>query len=266
MQTVSDFAKERGISRHQVLFYPWRCEFPNCPETKDLKCCGACKMICYCCVEHQKKDWKVHKLECKVFKRLGIQALFYNDVDILKKFPLTKPFSSSDLLVPVEGDDITKCGICGIPQIDCDLIVTKCCHRTVCDTEVNYQLMSYSRDFCPRSHARYTLCALHADEKTCERDKDWRECKNCLRALLKIESFSSEDIGCSVPYTLWRGLNSYNLCPLQSKNVPRHSICESCNVCGGKFFPGIEGYSKGTKRITCPTCGTANFYQISGLK
>ena len=27
--------------------------------------CGQCKAVCYCCVEHQRKDWKVHKQSCQ---------------------------------------------------------------------------------------------------------------------------------------------------------------------------------------------------------
>lgn len=30
--------------------------------------------------------------------------------------------------------------------------------QPICDTSDNYQLMSYSREFCERSHDRYTLC------------------------------------------------------------------------------------------------------------
>lgn len=35
-----------------------------------LKRCGACKMISYCCEDHQRKDWKNHKTFCGVIKRV----------------------------------------------------------------------------------------------------------------------------------------------------------------------------------------------------
>jgi hypothetical protein len=40
---------------------------------------------------------------------------------------------------------------------------------------------------------------------------------------------------------LWRGLNSYNFCPLLSEDVPRHSRCQTCPKCKKKFISGMEG-------------------------
>lgn len=31
------------------------------PESKK---CSACKLVFYCGIDHQKKDWPLHKLEC----------------------------------------------------------------------------------------------------------------------------------------------------------------------------------------------------------
>ncbi len=42
-------------------------------------------------------------------------------------------------------------------------------------------MMSYSRDFCERSHTRYTLCGNHGVESYCDRTKDWRECEGCVK-------------------------------------------------------------------------------------
>ena len=50
--------------------------------------CSACKMVCYCTVEHQKADWSMHKGDCKVFKRNGLKAFFYRDTNMLARFPL----------------------------------------------------------------------------------------------------------------------------------------------------------------------------------
>lgn len=36
-----------------------------CGVREELKRCGRCKRVCYCCREHQKSHWKIHKTECK---------------------------------------------------------------------------------------------------------------------------------------------------------------------------------------------------------
>jgi len=46
-----------------------RCNF--CLKRSDnLKKCGVCTQVWYCGVPCQKKDWKLHKVECKVMKRV----------------------------------------------------------------------------------------------------------------------------------------------------------------------------------------------------
>jgi hypothetical protein len=49
------------------------------------------------------------------------------------------------------------CPICGKGPSQAPLTRTDCCHQVVCDTNMRYQVGSYSRDICPRSHQRYTL-------------------------------------------------------------------------------------------------------------
>ncbi|KAK4873758.1 hypothetical protein RN001_013118 [Aquatica leii] len=39
----------------------------ECQQPAELKCSG-CKLIAYCCKEHQKKHWKTHKSECRPFE------------------------------------------------------------------------------------------------------------------------------------------------------------------------------------------------------
>ncbi len=41
------------------------CGIAECGVTADLKVCTTCRLRNYCCKEHQKADWKVHKLYCK---------------------------------------------------------------------------------------------------------------------------------------------------------------------------------------------------------
>ncbi|XP_059171979.1 histone-lysine N-methyltransferase SMYD3-like [Physella acuta] len=47
-----------------------RCNFCFKSTEEKLLKCGACKKVMYCGVPCQKEDWKIHKLECKVMKRV----------------------------------------------------------------------------------------------------------------------------------------------------------------------------------------------------
>ena len=38
-----------------------------CKKPAKTRCSACCKVF-YCCVDHQKQDWKTHKLECQSFK------------------------------------------------------------------------------------------------------------------------------------------------------------------------------------------------------
>jgi hypothetical protein len=200
-------------------------------------------MAMYCCVEHQKQDWPLHKLDCQVFKRLDIRAVFYKDEDMLTKFPLRSPAAAQRLCKESKVDTSGGCPLCGKTAQEVEMTVTRCCARPVCDTEGQYVMMSYSREFCPRSHDRYTLCGYHGVEKQCERNKDWRECRGCTKC-------SDRDVS----DMLWRGLNPYNFYPMLARDVPRHSLCDSCDGCGKKFVAGLEGSSFGPGGYTCLGC------------
>ena len=44
------------------------CEYPECSSNKkekDLNACMRCKLVHYCCVEHQRLHWPEHKKKCK---------------------------------------------------------------------------------------------------------------------------------------------------------------------------------------------------------
>ena len=41
------------------------CGLVGCSQEVEKGLCGGCRSIHYCCKEHQKEDWKRHKMECK---------------------------------------------------------------------------------------------------------------------------------------------------------------------------------------------------------
>lgn len=242
MRTPARTAERKAESRHNQWWYPSRCEKPGCENQDNLLRCGACKTVQYCCPEHQRDDWPIHKEECKVFQRLGIRATFYKDADMLEKYPLQTPSRRRATLPVPEG---SSCTLCLMPDREVGMTRTRCCGQPICDTSDNYVLMSYSREFCERSHDRYTLCGYHGVERACDKTKDWRECPECT---IRTEPTR-------IPDMLWRGLNPYNFCPLLSRSVPRHSLCERCGRCNKLFISGMEGASFGVDGFTCLRCG-----------
>jgi len=51
-----------------AFFHPNICNLCKTPAWQmPLKRCTKCRISCYCCVEHQKEDWKQHKELCSTF-------------------------------------------------------------------------------------------------------------------------------------------------------------------------------------------------------
>ena len=242
-KTPASKAADKGITRHGMWWYPKRCEHDGCDASENLMKCSGCSMVMYCGREHQSADWSSHKGDCKVFQRNKVKGFFYTDEDMMSRFRMRPPGSKVASSLPRD-----SCGICYSSPGEKPMTITECCRHPICDTEANYQMFSYSREFCSRSHRRYTLCGNHGVESSCDTSKDWRECNFCIN-----ENFTQMDD------KLWRGLNPYNFCPLLSKDVPRHSLCATCAKCGKKFMSGLEGSSMSfTKdqgmRLTCTNC------------
>ena len=49
------------------------CGLVGCSQEVEKGLCGGCKDIHYCCKEHQAKDWKRHKKECKEKAKAGFK-------------------------------------------------------------------------------------------------------------------------------------------------------------------------------------------------
>lgn len=208
---------------------------PGCTEVGTLKQCSACHMVQYCGSAHQKANWAKHKKDCVVFTRLGLRALFYNDEDMLRAYPLSPRVPTTNAECEALVAAAQKCPLCGKSSKQTGMTLTRCCFQPVCDSEDEYQLMSFSREFCPRSHSRYTLCGQHGVEPDCDAAADWRECKYCIGSITSGFSGTAD--------ALWRGLNSYNFTPLLADTVPRNALCDVCTVCKKNFMSGLEGCS-----------------------
>jgi hypothetical protein len=257
---------KQSTSIHTYFWYPDRCELEGCEVKRGeepLKMCSACKMVKYCCVDHQKADWKHHKQDCRCFKRINARAVFYTDSEMLSRFPLSEAAADEGAPAPAEDDWAAqrmthrivpnadkvyadKCGICGVGHEEKATIPTHCCGLPVCDSAGEYQMFSYSRKHCPRSHDRYTLCGYHLQEDGCDKG-DWRTCRQCVKG--------GDNAMHSVPDVLWRGLNNYNHCPMLMDDVPRHSMCNTCAQCQTRFHSGLEGMAYNHVGVVCHDCG-----------
>lgn len=72
----------------------------------------------------------------------------------------------------------------------------------------------------------------------------------CLRACVQPNG----DVK-NLPDRLWRGLNAYNYYPMLTKDVPRHSLCDTCDTCHQKYIGGEEGSMHSMGKVNCLRCG-----------
>ncbi|XP_037828330.1 SET domain-containing protein SmydA-8 [Lucilia sericata] len=119
-------------------------------KTETKNSCSNCKQVFYCCVEHQKQDWKNHKKNCHPYKivqneELGRHLITTRTIKpfeiILKEAPLFR--GPSQLTPPVclgclnaiEPTDYINCEQCGWPLcgVECK---NKDEHRFECELTV----------------------------------------------------------------------------------------------------------------------------------
>lgn len=231
--------KERHTNKldkkKQSIYIPQRCEVKGCVKRgEDVRACSKCKCAYYCGKDHQLQDWPRHKLECKALRKFpfGLQPKPFLPSRELEKYPLG--------CFPLESSTKTKCFVCHSSSSEVDITFTECCNLPICDNSHEYEMFSYSRDFCSRSHDRYTACASHHHEN---HEGDWRECAEC-------------NIDTSLGARSWYSTNRFCATPCQEKFLPQGSMltfpCESCKC---RMLPGHSAYSvaRGGK-LYCEDC------------
>lgn len=240
----SRFEQAKQLKTHQrkdqLVYIPRRCEVEGCEKANELKDskllkCASCSLVMYCCKEHQKKDWPRHKKECKKLKQLGLWGCIFDPAIELARFPLGTqvPGIADFSRVRSESD---CCGVCG--KSDGPLTITECCGNLICDNEDEYVMFSYSRQFCARSHRRYTTCGAHSSEG---HSGDWRNCEDCNKGRGKSKS--------------WYSTNGYNFTPGLEKYYPKGQyITEACSTCNKRIATGFEGHGFSATGVVCMGC------------
>jgi len=234
-------SQSKLLRKQRSMFTPQRCELPGCLE-RDVKKCSSCRLAFYCCIEHQKADWARHKKDCKHLKKSNLRRKYFTTAAELEKFPL----GCFPLPPPPKGTPL-KCFVCGATESEVDIQLTECCGAPICDNEGEYQMFSYSRDFCARSHSRYTRCAAHSNEG---HSGDWRECERCDE---NMGGGGANEARC------WYSTNGFNLTPgLESRMPQGMNITKGCDGCGKRITPGHDqeqmSFSAGKTVVTCGYC------------
>lgn len=241
---------------HYKIWIPKRCEAQGCNKRADLKKCVVCGCVMYCSKACQRADWPRHKQECSHLKELKVWPQVYR----VPADDIRCRASAIDACQPAKAAPRTDaCNLCGGTE---NLETMECCGVVLCNNEHNYQLMSYSRDFCARSHRRYSKCGQHFTEKEkhaqCQccphhagkLEHDWRECHPCLNEMQSDE------------WHLWVAAGPYNTKP------PRPPLkgtmwTTQCDGCGRRNMTGLEGcaiYNAGDGprpggiKLHCNTC------------
>lgn len=254
-RTPKQSARLEKKKSQKCFFIPLRCEVHGCSKTgRDTISmrCARCECVYYCGKDHQVQDWPRHKQECKYLKKCGLKPRSYDTSEELEKYPIgcfplvDTPRSSSSKSSSV------ICFVCGATSEQADIGFTDCCNLPVCDNEHEYQLMSYSRDFCKRSHRSYTACSYHHHNE--HSGNDWRTCSECNEMEVHHVQGNGPDILVR-PFSL---TNRFNVTPALESQLPQGSfLTQPCDNpgCKNRIFPGFDALShKPDGTVVCGNC------------
>jgi len=230
--------EEKLRKRQDAVFVPRRCELKGCDKVgESVQKCSACALVFYCSKEHQAQDWPRHKPDCKHLRGSGLLRKYFLTVDELEKYPL----GCFPIRDPPSGAKLS-CFICGAGGSEVKLGRTDCCNLPVCDNEEEYQMFSYSRDFCKRSHSRYTSCGFHHNNRHAG---DWRECTKCDDELPQDTSGVRS----------WYSTNGFNVTPALERCLTQGSyLTKPCSGCKGRIMPGHDGEIFAYGKTYCARC------------
>ncbi|KAG8698387.1 hypothetical protein FRC08_005963 [Ceratobasidium sp. 394] len=175
--------------------------------------CSGCEKAFYCSKEHQKAAWLKHKRLCKIYQAAN-------------KGEPTPPADS-------------YCGLCG--QSDGPLMKTRCCNRTICDDQGNYQMFSYSQASCARNHDRYTRCCYHFNEG---HGGDALSCEKC-------------DNDHEGETATWYLTNNFNFLEDVERANPPSFAPTKCSKCGQPIKLNVEAVMHGPNGKECSRCSAA---------
>lgn len=260
-------------STEMTLFIPYRCEVAGCKISAKLRKCARCAMVMYCSTHHQHADWSRHKIECKHLASLGVLGRAFVPAEELLRFPLgtqrereltprPRPAPNPDVDSPDSAEDDEfeyhpelqaeyskweednglipdETAVCAICAGQKNLERADCCGNWICNNEKDYQLYSYSRHFCSRSHRMYTCCGSHHAEG---HKGDWRSCEPCTDRLGGARYYAT---------------NVYNVTPALESPRGSTMVTAACTRCGVRVAYGIERPADPVYAydgVVCATC------------
>ena len=168
--------------------------------------------------------------------RIGLKGEYYNTAEEQEKFPI-----GCFPLPDVASLEDAHCFLCGAGSSEVKLGYTDCCNAVACANEHEYELMSYSRDHCRRSHSKYTRCGQHKGEN---HEGDWRECQQCA------DMYPAE--GGSRKFSL---TNGFNMTPAPESCLPKGSMLTyKCSGCPRRILDGYDSTTTNSGGIFCMSC------------
>ena len=95
------------------------CNYPECKAVSTQRC-SRCKKVYYCSVDHQKENWKAHKIQCSSFDLIkGVNAEKTHEASSVKDKSDTVPSddefvkNSGSAAGDVDGKRQSRCMFCG---------------------------------------------------------------------------------------------------------------------------------------------------------